>query len=457
MAEHEIRLHALRNSNKVVISSSSVTITDGDGFYAIDAQPGLYRVDIKPKWKPAYNVGEIAIYIDSPSGTLNDYLLSFGPSDLKPDVVHRFEQLVVQAESAAQSAAESKSEAAKFAQTAEAHATQAAQAQQAVASSAEQVIQDKNVAVAAASEAERCATEAGEHRASALDAVQRAEQAALGAEHVMDGAMRTENCLSEIAALGEEAKHNARQNLGMGNAAVMDVQQDIYDRTAGRAALPGAFGYGARLMNVSRFSSESGPSEFLDWVRRAKPGRYQVSQYSSSRYTPIIDGVVFRGIVEVIFTDAIYEEYNPHLNDKIVIFYGVNGEIFFNRYTSSSGGALLGWENWKLKIDDFTNTLWSYTKPYPSSVALTPDVGGLIVAVYTGKNDGDSAIALSRPAYIPGSRLKMADMKLTSSGSIEVVFENFTISGSYRALSGFSNQSGAPSEKLCLGVFVRVR
>lgn len=453
MAEHEIRLHALRNSSKVVISSSSVTITDGDGFYAIDAQPGLYRVDIKPKWKPAYNVGEIAIYIDSPSGTLNDYLLSFGPSDLKPDVVHRFEQLVAQAESATQSAAESKSEAAKFAQTAEAHATQAAQAQQAVASSAEQVIQDKNVAVAAASEAERCATEAGEHRASALDAVQRAEQAALGAEHVMDGAMRTENCLSEIAALGEEAKHNARQNLGMGNAAVMDVQQDIYDRTAGRAALPGAFGYGARLNNKSSFSANGGPSEFLDWVKQAKQGRYRVSQYGDSYYRPIIDGVVFNGIVEVIFTDAVNEEYNPHLENKIIIFYGVNGEVFFNRYTSSSGGALLGWENWKLKVDDFTKVLRS---GIGGTGWRNPGIGGLILAVYVGKSDGDHAITLNRLEGVQGSRLRLIDIKHNPSGDISVIASQGSstmLAGTYQALSGYG---GTPSEAGCISLFMRI-
>ncbi|KAB7715490.1 hypothetical protein GBN32_00500, partial [Plesiomonas shigelloides] len=211
MAEHEIQLHALRNSSKVVISSSSVTITDADGFYAIDAQPGLYRVDIKQKWKPAYNVGEIAIYIDSPSGTLNDYLLSFGPSDLKPDVVRRFEQLVAHAESAAQSAAESKNEAAKFTQTAEEHATQATQAQQAVTSSAEQVRHDAEMAVACAEQTASDAQKALAARNEAEAFTRNAEQSAQTCADLAKQVTTDKSDVAQSASAVTEAKQEVMQ------------------------------------------------------------------------------------------------------------------------------------------------------------------------------------------------------------------------------------------------------
>ncbi|HAW1617266.1 TPA: shikimate transporter, partial [Escherichia coli] len=50
----------------------------------------------------------------------------------------------------------------------------------------------------------------------------------------------------------------------LGSAAQKDVQEDIYDRTEGRLAIPGAFGYGAIFRSSKSFSSENGPTEFLE-------------------------------------------------------------------------------------------------------------------------------------------------------------------------------------------------
>ncbi|KAB7708356.1 phage tail protein, partial [Plesiomonas shigelloides] len=228
--------------------------------------------------------------------------------------------------------------------------------------------------------------------------------------------MQAENCLSEIAALGEEAKHNARQNLGMGNAAVMDVQQDIYDRTAGRAALPGAFGYGSGLKAEPTFSAKNGPSEFLTWVRNAKQGRYYVSQYGGPNSRPIIDtsdNVVFSGVVEIIFPAHKNEvkETAPYSPYKLVLFYGVNGDVYFNRYWDgglSGRYGFNGWEKWKFKVDDFTRVLRS---GIGGVNWRNPDIGGLILAVYVGKSDGDQAITLNRLEGVQGSRLRLIDIK----------------------------------------------
>ncbi|HCR5465209.1 TPA: prophage tail fiber N-terminal domain-containing protein, partial [Shigella dysenteriae] len=56
-------------------------------------------------WHNEYNVGDIAVYEDSKPGTLNDFLIAPDEGDLKPDVVKRFEEMVVQAQQSAGAAA----------------------------------------------------------------------------------------------------------------------------------------------------------------------------------------------------------------------------------------------------------------------------------------------------------------------------------------------------------------
>ncbi|SUQ39284.1 phage lambda-related protein [Yersinia kristensenii] len=53
------------------------------------------------------------------------------------------------------------------------------------------------------------------------------------------GALKSTNNLSEIATAGTDAQQQTRQHLGLGDAATMNVQSDIHDRTEGRLALPG--------------------------------------------------------------------------------------------------------------------------------------------------------------------------------------------------------------------------
>ncbi|HFP1757543.1 TPA: prophage tail fiber N-terminal domain-containing protein, partial [Escherichia coli] len=93
----------------------------------------------------------------------------------------------------------------------------------------------------------------------------------------------------------------------LGNAAQKDAQENIYDRTEGRLALPGAFGYGHLFSSseVVYFSAQNGPAEFLKWVFEVTPGRYAVTQYggSGASYNPIIaydmGQPYFRGLVDI--------------------------------------------------------------------------------------------------------------------------------------------------------------
>ncbi|ELO2916008.1 prophage tail fiber N-terminal domain-containing protein, partial [Escherichia coli] len=94
------------------------------------------------------------------------------------------------------------------------------------------------------------------------------------------------------ALLALDTPEAMRTELELKAAATMEAQSDIYDRTAGCLALPGAFGYGHVFSSseVVYFSAQNGPAEFLKWVFEVTPGRYAVTQSegSSTSYNPII-------------------------------------------------------------------------------------------------------------------------------------------------------------------------
>lgn len=127
------------------------------------------------------------------------------------------------------------------------------------------------------------------------------------------------------------------------------VATDIRDRTSGRVALPGMFGYGAILTDVKNFSGTAGVTEFLTWVKAATPGIYQVSQ--SAGDNKIIPGVTFTGLIEINYISSSRNSSGPQNEEKGIFFLGVNGDFWYNRYHASSGGSLIGWENLKVDVD----------------------------------------------------------------------------------------------------------
>ncbi|EHZ2435497.1 prophage tail fiber N-terminal domain-containing protein [Salmonella enterica subsp. enterica serovar Newport] len=147
----------------------------------------------------------------------------------------------------------------------------------------------------------------------------------------------------------------------LGNAAQKDAQENIYDRTEGRLAIPGMFGFGKVFSSGDRteFKTEA---DFLRWVKTAKPGRYAV--YADTK--AVIQGVLFSGVVEIIWPTP-----NNYPTDdkayKVIIFYGINGHIYYNRYTGS--GYLVGWEN--LKVDEASLRALIETRAPLNSPALT--------------------------------------------------------------------------------------
>ncbi|WP_072039327.1 prophage tail fiber N-terminal domain-containing protein [Shigella flexneri] len=405
MSGYHIILKSRVNTPEVVMHTVADVMTGNDGEYCFHARTGKYGVYLKQDWHNEYNVGDIAVYEDSKPGTLNDFLIAPDEGDLKPDVVKRFEEMV-------------------------------AQAQQSAGAAAGNAQQQTAQVVAAA---------AGYARA--------AEQAKNDIDAALTGTLKTANHLSEIAAAGEKAQQKSRDNLGLKSAATMEAQSDIYDRTKGRLAIPGAFGFGRAFLpeDVIRFDTKS---DFLAWVRNALPGEYSVA----GLYDIIIPDTRFEGVLSIRWTDARPETTEPRYRAKSLTFYGINGPIYHTRYCYWPISRLTGWVKINITTEDIIYRIVA------SSVRNRwgdPDIGGLIIAAYQGEADGDKVIRLVRGQSYRGSRLGPVGISVPSTPTGTYIASpqffitgcsEHSLPGSYCALSGVpdAHVSGAMP-----GLFIR--
>ncbi|UUN34793.1 prophage tail fiber N-terminal domain-containing protein [Escherichia coli] len=105
MSGYHIILKARQNTSAVVMKTVATVVTGPAGEYAFEAQTGRYGVYLRSCIEREYCVGDISVYDGSKPGTLNDFLTALDEGDLKPDVVKRFEEMVVQAQQSAEIAA----------------------------------------------------------------------------------------------------------------------------------------------------------------------------------------------------------------------------------------------------------------------------------------------------------------------------------------------------------------
>lgn len=212
--------------------------------------------------------------------------------------------------------------------------------------------------------------------------------------------------------------------------ATVNVQADVYDRTPDVAAIPGMFGYG-KVFSSGEKTTFKTDDEFLGWVKNAEPGRYAV--YANTDV--IIPGVLFSGIVEIIWPDP-QSNPNPVYVPKVVIFYGINGHVYYTRYWTAGSGYLVGWQRWLFSVTDLAQILYGSD----TSSWRAPLTGGLTLAAYLPENDGGS-VSLLRGQGVQGSRLRpvIFEAEYRSSGFSATprsfVYGN-TLSGTYVALSG---------------------
>ncbi|GDA81478.1 phage tail fiber protein [Escherichia coli] len=208
------------------------------------------------------------------------------------------------------------------------------------------------------------AAAAGQSAQDAAGYARAAEQAKTDIDITLAGTLKTVNHLSEIAAAGTEAQQESRDNLGLKCAATMEPQNDTHDRTPGRLAIPGMFGFGKIFSSSDRTEFKSG-TDFLRWVKTAKPGRYAVFADTNV----VVPGIQINGVIEIIWPQP-KTSPNDENAYKIIIYYGVNGHIYYNRCAvSSDGGYLVGWEN--LKVDEASLRALIETRAPLKSPALT--------------------------------------------------------------------------------------
>ncbi|WP_244579904.1 phage tail-collar fiber domain-containing protein [Escherichia coli] len=261
--------------------------------------------------------------------------------------------------------------------------------------------------------------------------------------------LKTPNRLSEIAAEGKEAQQESRDNLGLKSAATMDVQTDIYNRTEGCVALPGAFGYGAYPTQRKEFDKYATSATFASWVQTTPPGRYLVLQYGGPYSKDIIEGVVFTGEVEIKMLETATHE-NQNRRDKFVIFNGVNQDVYCCEVRADSTNIRWTCLSQNLTAIDGARWLYSIAGPWYDVPFRDVAVGGLTQAAYRAANTDEYTI--KRGDNVSGSTLIPCAVIVSNDGAPRYVLDTGRhFSGSYASLG---NSTQATSDFI-FGLFVR--
>lgn len=209
MSGCHIILKSRVNTSEVVMRTVADVVTGNNGEYAIDVQTGKYDVYLRSCIEREFCVGNIAVYDDSKTGTLNDFLTALDEGDFKPDVVKRFEEMVKTVVQLSDQVA-----ADKVVTTAAAEA--ARQSEQSSAISAEK-------SKASEEAAKRSEAEAASYRDEARQFAEQSQKNADATKQdrdeivtVLGDTLKTSRCLGEIADAGEEAQSESLRNLGAG-------------------------------------------------------------------------------------------------------------------------------------------------------------------------------------------------------------------------------------------------
>ncbi|XFL65939.1 DUF4376 domain-containing protein [Klebsiella pneumoniae] len=192
--------------------------------------------------------------------------------------------------------------------------------------------------------------------------------------------------------LARNTSESMRTELELKAAATMEPQSDIRDRTPGRLALPGAFGYAFSQSERLDFNSDE---QFLELVKNVTDGRYFVYSYNSKLF-PGRDS--FYGIIDVVsFPDAMSDGDSAE-TDKGLFFYSryqsnSDQPAFYAQYDSSYTDGVTSWGMVSVKTLGLTPELLS---EYLSSLAGAgpyfqyPGLGVPVLAVYRGATSGDT-------------------------------------------------------------------
>lgn len=263
--------------------------------------------------------------------------------------------------------------------------------------------------------------------------------------------------------IGQNSKNEVLEYLGLKAAATMEPQSDIRDRTPGRLALSGMYGFGQAFSNDDTLKF-NGHADFVEWMEEAVPGRYAVSIADSASL--LADTRKFNGIIDVMWSPFGNDGSDPIRKYKTLLcfnqYYGGEHSIHCLRY-SASGNVRSVTANVIVYDGDSLALLLSRTAGNgPQSYYSYPAVGSLLLAVYQGMAVGDKEIKIGRGEVVPGSRLGPVSIEcaINNNGtysSTPRVYAGgagaFSFPGRYQALSGYRATYGDMGF-ICL--FVRV-
>lgn len=262
------------------------------------------------------------------------------------------------------------------------------------------------------------------------------------------------------ALLALDTPEAMRTELELKAAATMEPQSDIRDRTPGRLALPGMFGFG-KIFSSTEALTFNGQADFAEWLKEVMPERYAVSIADSSTLLP--GTTKFNGIIDVTWSPFDNDESDTTRKFKTLMFYNqyYEGEHSIHRLTYRWSG-----NNWNATVSpiiydgDSLAFLLSRTAG-SGSYFKYPAVGVPVLAVYRGTTSGDKEIKIGLGDVVQGSQLGGVNLSCTISSAGAGSYGStpsagatgYTFPGRYMALSGVRDSYGT-SGRICL--FVRI-
>ncbi|EQA0890589.1 shikimate transporter [Escherichia coli] len=254
-----------------------------------------------------------------------------------------------------------------------------------------------------------------------------------------------------------------RMELELKTAATMEPQSDIRDRTPGRLALSGMYGFGQAFTSADALAF-NGQADFAEWLKEATPGRYAVSIADSS--TLLAGTTKFNGIIDVMWSPFENDESDTTRKFKTLLCFNqyYEGEHSIHRLTYRWSG-----NNWNSTVspiiydgDSLTFLLTRTAGNGPYSYYKYPAVGVPIMAAYQGESFG-ADVSLGLGDIVPGSRLGPLAMSASVSDTGTYVStpqvaiggaSAYNFPGRYMALSG--SRSNYDTKRGYIGLFVRI-
>ncbi|EEY3214695.1 phage tail protein, partial [Escherichia coli] len=265
------------------------------------------------------------------------------------------------------------------------------------------------------------------------------------------------------ALLAHDTAEAMRTELELNAAATMDPQSDIRDRTPGRLALSGMYGFGQALTRAEALVFE-GLSDFVEWLKKVTPGRYAVSIADSS--TLLKGTTKFNGIIDVMWSPSDNDESDTARKFKTLLYYNqyYQGEhcIHYMQYRYNDSDNSWNMSS-RVVVYDGDSLAYLLSRMAGSgSYYKYPAVGVPIMAAYQGESFGADA-SLGLGDIVPGSRLGPLAMSArvsdtgTYASSPQVVIGGageYNFPGRYTALSG--TRISHDTTRGYIGLFVRI-